>query len=271
MPITQWHCPQCQADVPLNHFETCTAVHVDYAAAILADRAAQENRTGLRVSMASSCPRKSAIIATEDVAVDPLSYLTAMRGTAWHAVMEDGAGLFSADDGIGPEILVEGVIAGLPISGKIDRVLERNGKLIGQDHKTGKDARAVFIRGGKSYGKQIAGSGAPMEYRIQLSMYAELYRQQFGRAWDAAEIWWTFSAEHWREPVDIIPIEQCLAWRPYDGEFTVEEILKQAVGGASWKELPLVGREFHFGPKFTGCDYCEVRDRCWTEHDGAPF
>lgn len=280
MPITNWWCGAHKAVVPLDHFNHCTHVHPDYASVILADRAKNAERTGVRVSSASACARKYAILASEDVAVDPLSFLTAMRGTAWHSVMEKGAALTGSDDAlstdvVGAELSVAGTIGGIELTGTIDRVLVRDGKLIGQDHKTGKDARAVFIRGGRSYGKQVAGAGSPMEYKVQLSLYAELYHQQTGQAWDTAEIWWTFSAEHWCEPIKILTPEQCLAWRPYDSEFTIAELLAQAQqvvdGTASWSDLPLAGKTFRFGPKFTGCDYCEVRDKCWTQASGAPF
>lgn len=281
--ITNWWCGAHQAVVPLDHFENCTYCHPDFAAAILADREVQAERTGVRVSSASACPRKYAIIAPENpIAVDPHTFLQAMKGTAWHKVMEKAAVEGNLDtlacrlegDVVGAEISVAGEIAGIPLTGTIDRVLVRGSKLVGQDHKTGKDAREVFIRGGKSYGKQVAGQGAPIEYVIQLSIYAELYRQQFGIAWDAAEIWWTL-LNHWCEPVAILPVEQCLAHHPYDSEFSVAEILAQAqqvaAGAVKWEDLPLVGKTFKFGPKFTGCDYCEVRDKCWIQAQGAPF
>jgi hypothetical protein len=294
MAITNWWCGAHKAEVPLDHFQHCTYVHPDFAAAILADREIQAERTGVRVSSASACPRKYAILATEDVAVDPLSFLQAMKGTAWHKVMEVGAGKQSligttivdavgksvtvnVEGVVGAEISVVGEIGGIKLTGTIDRVLLRDGKLVGQDHKTGKDAREVFIRGGKSYGKVMTGQGAPIEYKIQLSIYAELYRQQFGRAWDSAEIWWTL-LNHFVEPIAIMPVEQCLAHHPYDSEFTVADILAQAQQVADeavyWQDLPLVGETFRFGPKFTSCDYCEVRDKCWTASDAhgrAPF
>ena len=282
MPITKWWCGAHKAEVPLDHFEHCTYCHPDFAAAILADRAGQAERTGVRVSSASSCPRKYALLATEDVAVDPLSYLQVTKGTAWHKVMENGAKEGNLDtlasclegDVVGAEISVAGEIAGIALTGTIDRVLVRDGLLIGQDHKTGKDAREVFIRGGKSYGKERAGQGAPIEYKIQLSIYAELYRQQFGRSWDSAEIWWTL-LNHFCEPIKIMSVDECLLHHPNDSEFTVGDILAQAQlvadGAVKWKDLPLVGKTFKFGPKFTGCDYCEVRDKCWVADSGAPF
>lgn len=287
--ITQWWCGVHKTAVPLDHFEHCTYCHPDFAAAILADRAVQSERTGVRVSSASACPRKYAILASEDVAVDPLSYLQVTKGTAWHKVMETGAGQPNAigttvvkggsatvnlEGMIGAELSVAGEIAGIPLTGTIDRVLLRDGKLVGQDHKTGKDAREVFIRGGKSYGKDRVGQGAPIEYKIQLSIYAELYRQQFGRAWDSAEIWWTL-LNHFVEPIEILSIEKCLMHHPYDSEFTVGDILAQAQlvadGAVRWQDLPMVGQSFHFGSKFDGCSYCEVKDRCWIENQKAPF
>lgn len=273
MPVTKWICPTHGREVDLDHFNFCSGTHPDYAAAVLADRAKQAERVGVRVSLASSCPRKYAIMATEDVAIDPLSNLTAMKGTAWHAMLEKSSS--PAEEGLGNEIAVTGEIAGIPISGRIDRVRYFDGKLTIEDFKTGKDARAVFIRGGKSYGKQIAGNGAPIEYKIQLSLYCALYEQQFGKKPDAAAIWWWFSAESWCEPIKIMTVEECLLHHPYDSEFTVGDILAQAQlvadGAVRWQVLPLVGKTFKFGPKFTGCDYCEVRDKCWVADSGAPF
>jgi hypothetical protein len=286
MPITAWDCPNCHKAVPLDHFAATPCggtVHPDYAAAVLADRELQAERSGVRVSALTACPRKGAIMHSEDIAVNPLDMLTAMKGTAWHTLMERGAEFTDnpardaavlSDGEIGAEISVRGEIAGVPVTGTIDRVRRADGKLVGEDHKTGKDARAVFIRGGKSYGKQIAGQGAPAEYRVQLSIYSELYAQQFGRAWDSAAIWWWFSAEAWREPIELMSVEQCLAYKPYDCDFTVAELLQQAhavhSGAVKWQDLPLVGRSIKFGTKI-GCDYCEVREVCWTEADGAPF
>jgi len=290
MPITQWLCPSCKQAVPLDHFATtsCGAVvHPDYAAAVLADRDLQSERGGVRVSMGLGCVRKAAIMTAEDVAVDPLGMLTPLKGTAWHSLMEvacfkqtlavlpdELAGAVEMPQGVGAEIDVAGELAGIRVTGKIDRVRYIDGKLVGEDHKTGKDSRAVYIRGGRFGKRVIEAQGAPTEYKVQLSLYAELYRQQFGHAWDAAAIWWAFSDAMWSEPVAIMSVEAALAHQPYDCGYSVEQLLHQAnmvaTGAVKWSDLPLVGKSIQFGTK-SGCDYCAVRDTCWTESDGAPF
>ena len=264
--ITGWQCPICSSTTPLDHYKSSTcgaSIHPDYAAAVLADRGKQQQRSGVRVSSLTSCPRKSAILSAEDVAVDPLSMLSALKGTAWHAMMERAAEKDA-------EVRVAGVIAGVPITGSIDRVRTVNGILTLEDWKTGKDSRAVFIRGGKAWGKEIKGEGAPKEYIVQLSIYAELYEQTFGVRPAAASIWWAFSAEMWAEAVALMSVAECLAFQPYNCGYTVEQLLQQLASGVPWQQLPLVGESIKFGTK-TGCDYCEVRDLCWTEAKSAPF
>lgn len=282
LPITQFACPFCNRNVPTDHYVVSACgekLHPDYAAAVLADSLSHEKRALPSVTMGLGCVRKQAIMDSENVAINPLSVLTPLRGTAWHKLMEDVAreSLLGANGqrAIGGEIDVVGEVGGVKLTGSIDRVRGLfDGRLVGEDHKTGKDARAVFILGGKSYGKQIEGAGSPMEYKVQLSLYAELYRQVFGVRWDGAIIWWWFNHIASADPIEIIPVEQCLAHKPYSCDFTVGELLKQAadsIGGAvKWQDLPLAGLSIKFG-KSTGCDYCVVRDTCLIEHQSAPF
>lgn len=275
MPITQWSCPACGEVVALDHFATTSCggvVHPDYAAAVLADREAQEGREGVRVSMASSCPRKAAIMAAQDVAVDPLGMLSPLKGTAWHGLMQYAADMDvqARPEGVGAEVLVQGELGGVPVSGRIDRVLVREGKIIGQDWKTGSDFRVKFIKPSA----KSPDARSPVEYQVQLSLYADLYRQQFGKQWDSAEIWWAFSGDMWRESVAIMSVEDCLNHTPNDCGFTVLQLLKQAdaatSGAVQWSDLPMVGQAIKFGSK-TGCDYCPVRTPCWVQHQGADF
>lgn len=266
MPITRWTCPTCRQVVSLDHFaHSDCGVHPDYAAAVLADRKAQNERTGVRVSNGLSCPRKAAILAQEDVAVDPLGMLSPLKGTAWHALMESAAGSVHPA-GLGTEIEVAGELGGIPVTGKIDRVRIVAGRLVGEDWKTGSDFRIKFI---KPSAKSPTAC-APLEYRVQLSLYAELYRQQFGRAWDGATIWWAFSNDMWPESIEILDVETCLAHHPYECDYSVAQLLEQAAAGKHWTELPLVGESIKFGTK-DGCSYCEVRDVCWTQAKLAPF
>lgn len=282
MPIKQFACPFCNRNTDLDHYVTTSCgelLHPDYAAAVVADSLSHEKRKLPSVTMGLGCVRKQAISDNEDVAMNPLAVLTPIRGTAWHKLMEDVAKIELAgangQRAIGGEIDVVGEIAGIKLTGSIDRVRALpDGRLIGEDHKTGKDQRAVFILGGKSYGKQISGSGSPMEYKIQLSLYAELYYQVFGVRWDGAIIWWWFNHLAAADPIEILPVEQCLVHKPYDCDYTVGELLKQAAdsisGAVRWQDLPMVGASIKFG-KSVGCDYCAVRDTCMVESQGAPF
>jgi hypothetical protein len=72
----------------------------------------------------------------------------------------------------------------------------------------------------------------------------------------------------------VIPVEECLAWKPYGGDYTVRELYEQSApiytGEVEWSSLPLVGKTMSFGSK-EFCDYCQVRETCFTQATGAPF
>lgn len=68
-------------------------------------------------------------------------------------------------------------------------------------------------------------------------------------------------------------LETVLAFQPLAGEYSVAELLAQAAIGFEhkhWQELPLAGESMKYGNK-TACDYCSVRESCYTQAKGAPF
>lgn len=266
--ITAFNCPGCKRTVPLDHFATTecgvTAVHPDYINALLADRNAQEKRSGVRVTMGLGCPRASAIMDAENVAIDPNELNAMMTGSAWHALMESGC-TDTQPAHLGAEIEVSGVIAGIPVTGKIDRaIVLPTGELAIQDWKHSND----FVRKYSTEPKS--------EHIVQVSIYCELYVQQFGMRPTVGMIWQHYTTSppfivHKFEPWDLV---RCLAHHPYGSELTVQELYQLAatyyVDGNDWRGMELVGEGIKFGAK-TGCDYCAVRAVCRTAANKAPF
>lgn len=269
MPLVGFTCPICKKQVPLDHYAQngpCSLrIHPDYVAAVVKDRKEQEKKTGVRVTMGLGCPRKYAIVAQEDTYPDPLAFNSPLGGTGWHALMDQG----NDGKGIGCEIEVSGELVGVPLTGQIDRVREANGQLRVEDWKTGSDFRIRYLKPSNQNPK----ASGPVEYRIQVSLYAELYRQQFSRKPDVGAINWRFSSDMWVEEFELITLESCLNHQPNECGYTVAQLLHQAAAvqaDKSWRELPLVGETIKFGTK-SGCDYCDVVDICKTAARGAPF
>lgn len=240
MPITAWLCPQCNRTVPLDHFETSACglslCHPDFAAAVLADRAAQPAGI-IRVTQGTGCPRAAAIMESEPVAVNPLEMNAQLTGTAFHALM--------ARSSIGQaEVEVSGVIEGIPLVGHVDsirrpgqiahcepevtvseaggsvRTSERpshpGGSLVIEDHKHGGDFSRKYAE-------------LKPEYMVQLSIYGELYTQTFGERPARGIIWRHFTSSPPFVVFDFAlwSAERALDHRPYDGDFTVRELYGQ--------------------------------------------
>jgi hypothetical protein len=73
---------------------------------------------------------------------------------------------------------------------------------------------------------------------------------------------------------DLWSVNQCMTYKPFDGELTVGDILHEArlfaTGAVRWQDMQLVGQQFNFGGN-TACDYCTVRETCLIEAQGAPY
>lgn len=253
MPINAWICRGCGGrKVPLDHFATTecgeSVCHPDYAAAVLADRTKQPSGK-VRVTNGLGCPRRSAIEAAEDYAVDPLDLLPSVSGVAWHAWVEQGG---SAETN---EVAVSGTVDGVPVQGTVDRIRTLpSGECVIEDHKS-MDTLTYYKE-------------AKEEHVAQMSVYAHLYgRVTRGIIWAKTHKKMVpFSAELW-------PIEQVAAFKPYGGEYTVAELYAQsyeAVGGKPWKDLPLAGQSMRFGVKGM-CDFCNVREDCTVAAMGSPW
>jgi hypothetical protein len=266
MPITSWICAACGGrEVPLDHFATTSCgekVHPDYAAAILADRADQYVTGKVRVSHGLGCPRRAAIEESEGFAVDPLDLNSMLTGTAWHAFVERA----------GPkewvEVEVSGKLAGVQVAGKMDRLRQlSDGTWAIEDWKHVNDFGVKFIS-----------AGPKAEHKIQTSLYAELL-EQCGSQRPTVGIIWYHSSQQGKAALtshkfDLMPTHEALDQRPYDCDYTVAELLKQAAShyedGIKWQELPLAGKSIKFGTK-TACNYCSVMSVCREAEVGAPF
>jgi len=259
MPIAKWICP-VHREVPLDHFELTecglTQVHPDYCAAILRD---DDTREGLHVTDALGCPRKAAIQKSEPYALDPLSMNPAETGKAWHGHMEKAATEAARDHLV--EVEVSGTIAGLKVTGRVDR-LHPEAKAI-LDHKHQND-----------FASKYAAEGAKPAHTAQLSLYAELVEQTFGWRPAFGIVWYHWSGSGAKAMkairVELMSLQEALAHHPYDCEFSVAQLLGQAASGKRWQDLPLAGETITFGKK-TNCDYCPVAAICKKEALGAPF
>lgn len=268
MPIKNWYCQQCKKVVELDHFSATTCglqLPPDYAAAVLLN--STKERSGVHVTDGLSCPRSRAIERDVGVTVDPLNYNAVVLGSAWDKAMESAAPVDMA------KIAVSGEVAGVQLTGEIDRLLKWVGAPpVIADWKHSNNFRQ----------KWIISEGKPSdEYVVQTSLYAELYQQTFGERPVSGVIWHHFSGSppSLKQPVvalayDLWDLQRCLDHQPYSGEWTVEELLRQSA--SYWHEsvkaldLPLAGTSMSFGSK-SYCDYCQVREACFENAFGAPF
>lgn len=269
MPIVGWTCHRCGGrQVPLDHFATTAcgeSIHPDYAAAVLADRSNQYVTKAVRVSHGLGCVRKVGIEEYEDYYADPLDFNAPLTGTAWHSLMEEHAEI--------AEVEVKGVIAGIKVNGKIDRLrwvpplLGTERELVIEDWKHSNDFSMRYKKG-----------EAAIEHVVQGSIYGELWRQQTGGRIERGIIWHHGSTSGKEALVPaaytLLAIEDALKVKPHNGPLTVLELLQQADAlfhkDMKWQQLPLVGDSMMFGAK-SMCSWCAVQPVCMEAHGGAPF
>lgn len=256
MPIVGFYCPACRMRVPLDHYETCGAVHPDFAAAVVAD-SKRERAAGIHVTTVIGCPRRAALEESAELYVNPLTYNAVLGGTAWHSLMETAS---TRPDLC--EVEVWGVVEGVELVGKIDRLHPPTAI---SDWKTTSEWAEKWLN--KPVGE---GGGMKAEHRAQLSLYAELVEQSQGWRPTHGVVWYRThkNIPHFAEP--LWSLAETLAFHPLGGEYSVGELIEQAAAGLSWQELPLAGESQAYGTK-SACDYCAVKDLCWAQGKGAPF
>jgi hypothetical protein len=250
-----------------------THIHPDYAQAVLH---ADDDYHGVgKVSVTGgwSCPRARGIEAAADVYVNPLDYNAMLIGSAWDAAMEKYAPPAQR------KLQVAGELAGVEVVGEIDRVRyieDESGSvyLCVEDHKHGNN----FAH------KHAKANGVKLEHKLQLSIYGYLLGLVEGQRTPTHGIIWNHysGALAGKTPDSLVlpfvfllmPILECLNAKPFGSSYTVAELYQQAArnvsGEVRWQDLPLVGETMSFG-KSSYCDYCQVRDACFTQAKGAPF
>lgn len=271
MPIIGWQCPICSKPAPLDHYATTDCgltIHPDYAQAILDDRAEPHHTEGMvTVTMGLGCPRSRALEASDEpLLVNPLDYNALLIGQAWDQYIT------------GEKLVLLGEVAGIQMAGEVDRVRRLGNDLLIEDWKHSNNNQQYFLKTEVEKGVAIK-----MEYRVQTSIYAELYEQMHGERPNKGMVWNHYSGAQssknrvlWPLLYDTIPLEEALAHHPLDGDYTVLELYQQAAGlyadePVKWSDLPLVGATMHFGKTNTMCDYCQVRAACTEAARGAPF
>jgi len=261
MPIAKWRCPNCLLPQELDHFAATpcgNSVHPDYAAAVLADDRGKDRAGKIGVTDGLSCPRRKIISDTEQLTIDPLAANSPLTGTAWNEKLDA-----HSDSPEQCQVEVAGTILGLTIVGHIDRVRFVGGDTVIDDHKHQNDWSFKYTAKGE----------IKPEHDCQVSIYAELYRQTFGQEAAYAMIWTHATAGGFvARRVELWPLERCLSFKPHGGEFCVADLWLQVAGGLAgdWHNLPLAGEAMSFGSK-SMCDYCSVRELCWTTARGASF
>lgn len=261
MPIIGWACPICRNPrAPLDHYEASDCggrIHSDYAAAVLADNR-KDRAEGVHVTTVLNCPRKSAIEQQADVYVDPLAYNSMIGGTGWHKLMEASSNRPELC-----EVEVAGVVDGVRLVGTIDRLHPPTAI---SDWKTTSEWAEKWLGKPKD-----EGGGMKAEHLAQMSLYAELVEQSQGWRPLHGVVWY-------RTHKTILPfaerlwtLEQTLDFRPLSGDLTVAQLLNEAASADNWQEMELAGQSMKYGAAKTACDYCSVREICWTENRKAPF
>lgn len=258
--IVGWWCDNCKCNVSVDHFTktTCgvTLYHPDYLSIVLIERNRQRDIKGVRVTGALGCPRSGAIERYEDVYVDPKDFNSAITGTVWGAALTENA--------VDKEIEVRGTLDGVEVIGHIDRLRRRsNGQLLVEENKHRNEFSAKYT------------TEAKVAHVVQLSLYAELYRQMTGERISTGIVWYHFSSKPVFKAfkVELWSVDRCLDWHPQDGAYTVRELLHQLDDleqTGDWRSLPLAGKSQRFGTK-DFCDYCSVQTICMEAETGCPF
>ncbi len=256
MPIVGFYCQKCRANVALDHYNSCDHVHPDFAAAVIAD--SQKVRAGgLHVTSIIGCPRKTAIESTVDVHVDPLGYNSILGGTAWHKLMETA--------GNNPdlcEVEVRGVVNGVELVGVVDRL---------HPPTAISDWKVTSEWAEKWLNKPVAeGGGMKPEHLAQMSLYGELVEQSLGWRPSHGVVWYRTHKTMLHFAEKLWPLDVTLDFHPLTGNYSVAELIEQATDSGIWQVMPMAGQTMNYGSKLA-CDYCSVRETCFTAGFGAPF
>jgi hypothetical protein len=263
MPIVAFYCQKCRANVPLDHYDSCGAVHPDFAAAVVAD-SKRDRSDGIHVTDVLGCPRKAAIQAIANVHVDPLAYNSILGGTAWHAQMRAASNK--------PELCevdVSGIVGGTMLVGRVDRLHPPTAI---SDWKVTSEWTEKWLSKPKD-----EGGGMKPEHLAQMSLYAELVEQSLG--WRPLHgIAWYRTHKTMLSFTELLwPLDRVLGFHPLGGDYSVAELIGQAAWSLDcgttaecWQELPLAGESMKYGAKLA-CDYCAMREPCWTAAKSAPF
>lgn len=267
--IVGFYCQKCRVRVPLDHWESaCDAVHPDFAAAVLAD-SRRERQPGIHVTSIIGCPRKAVMEVDAAVYIDPLTYNAILGGTAWHGLMEGASNKPELC-----EVEVRGAVGGVELVGKIDRLHPPTAI---SDWKVTSEWAEKWLNKPKD-----EGGGMKAEHLAQMSLYAELVEQSLGWRPTRGTVWYRTHKAHLPFTERLWPLDQTLAFHPLDGDYSIGELIKQADEHArwvspegatlrrDWYDMPLAGESQKYGNKIA-CDYCAMREPCWTQAKSAPF
>lgn len=240
MPIVGLICGDHAEAVGPDHFHPvgdCLYVHHDFALKVVDSQAGRP--AGWTVTEVMGCLRKTAILKTLNVVVDPHAYMAMETGTAWHRHMGSNGTRW------------HGELAGLPLSGAPD------------DYATG-----AYI-GDHKFSKRKPPAEGRVSHRVQVSIYALLAAQEGLPPFKYGVIWHAWPEGCAGVRFDLMSEADVLAYELHDG-WTIEQNIKLAKMSVNMAPLgavpnirsyPLTGKLTPFGTK-TACDYCAVRRDC---------
>jgi len=192
--------------------------------------------------------------------VDPVKHMSMELGTAMHGVL----GRYDYPKHEGRAVRYYGSILGLAVSGEPDLV--SNDETIIADYK---------FTGGLFRIKT-----SDLKHRIQVSLYAELARQQDGLNIEHGVLYYGgFGQKMLTFKFDIIPLNDCLDWKVdrvrtlRDNIELIKKYEDRATGEAikvGISDIPCGCQDTYFGPVCKADRYCDVSSEC-RALDEIPF
>ena len=254
MPLVGLRCGKCLEDVGVEHFGPDRCLHCPEALAKTVLKGGEHRPLGWSVTMIQGSVREHILKAERNYRVDPVKHMSMELGTAMHGVL--GWHDYPLNKGRAPRYY--GKILGLAVSGEPDLVSIQE-DIIGDYKFTGGLFRMKT---------------SDIKHRVQVSLYAELARQQDGLDIKQGVLYYGgFGQKMLVFKFDIIPLSECLDWK-VDKKRTlrdnIELIKAYEAEEIGLCDIPCGCKDIFFGPVCKADRYCDVAEEC-RKVDGVPF
>ena len=254
MPLVGLKCGKCLQDVDVDHFAPDRCLYCPEALAKAVLQSSANRPLGWSVTMIQGSIREHILKQERNYRVDPVKHMSMELGTAMHGVL----GRYDYPDNQGRAQRYYGSILGLAVSGEPDLV---------SFHEN-------IIADYKFTGGLFRIKTSDLKHRIQVSLYAELARQQDGLEVKHGVLYYGgFGQKMLTFKFDIIPLEECLDWkvdRVRTLRDNIELIKKYELGNMGMADIPCGCQDTYFGPVCKADRYCDVSSEC-RALDEIPF